>query len=63
MTDKLMQLINDLHKNDMELVQFWKDERDFWKQMHTEKDKRYWAEREKRLTAEYLLKETEDATR
>jgi hypothetical protein len=52
-----MQLIDELHQNDMELVQYWKDGRDFWFQQHEEKDRLYWNEREKRITAETKLKE------
>jgi len=63
MSDKLIQLIEDLRQSNEELVQYWKSGRDFWFNQHVEKDRLYWQEREKRLEAEYLLKEYEDAAR
>ena len=62
MPEAIMELINELHANDMELVNYWKDGRDFWFAQHQEKDRLYWNEREKRVKAESKLKETEDAT-
>lgn len=56
-TDKLMELINDLHANDMELVEYWRERSDFWFERHNEKDKMFWNEREKRMKAEKKLKE------
>lgn len=52
-----MALIKELHENDMGLVQYWKEGRDFWFQMHQEKDRLYWRERERRIRAETKLKE------
>jgi S-adenosylmethionine:tRNA-ribosyltransferase-isomerase (queuine synthetase) len=55
--EAIMQLIDELHTNDMDLVQYWKEGRDFWFNQHQEKDRLYWKEREKRIRAEKKLKE------
>ena len=56
----IMALIEELHANDMELVNYWKEGRDFWFAQHQEKDRLYWNEREKRIDAENKLKEMND---
>lgn len=59
MPDKVMELINELHANDMGLVEYWRGRSDFWFDRHKEKDTMFWNEREKRMKAEKRLKEIE----
>ena len=61
MSDKLMELIDDLRQSGDDLAEFWRERSNFWFERHREKDRMYWQEREKRLTAEYLLEEFENA--
>ena len=55
----IMALIKELHANDMELADYWRERSDFWFNRHREKDLMFWNEREKRMKAEAQLKEIE----
>ena len=56
----IMELIKELHENDMELADYWRERSNFWFDRHREKDMMFWNEREKRMDAEKQLKELED---
>ena len=51
----IMALIKELHQNDMELADHWRERSNFWFDRHKEKDMMFWNEREKRMKAEKEL--------